>query len=39
MFAACGYRVCALHRESFGGYTLEGLAPGEWRSPCAPQGL
>ena len=33
MFAACGYRVCALHRESFGEYTLEGLNSGEWRFP------
>lgn len=31
MFAACGYHVCALHRESFGAYTLDGLQPGEWR--------
>ncbi|MEE9166907.1 MAG: pseudouridine synthase [Candidatus Neomarinimicrobiota bacterium] len=26
-----GYRVIALHRESFGGIGVEGLAPGEWR--------
>lgn len=40
MFAACGYHVCALHRESFGPYTLDGLNPGEWREHevSAPQG-
>jgi len=31
MFAACGYTVTALHRSRFGSFTLEGLAPGEWR--------
>jgi len=31
MFAACGYHVCALHRERFGPYTLDELKPGEWR--------
>ena len=31
MFAALGASVVALHRESFGALTLEGLAPGEWR--------
>jgi 16S rRNA pseudouridine516 synthase len=35
MFAACGYRVCALHRESFGPYTLDGLLPGAWRESSA----
>ena len=31
MFAALGATVVALHRESFGPLTLEGVAPGEWR--------
>ena len=31
MFAACGPQVTALHRERFGDYTVDGLAPGEWR--------
>jgi len=31
MFAALGASVVALHRESFGALTLEGLAAGEWR--------
>jgi 16S rRNA pseudouridine516 synthase len=30
MFAACGRQVVALHRESFGPYRADGLAPGEW---------
>jgi 16S rRNA pseudouridine516 synthase len=30
MFAACGYHVCALHRESLGSWTLEGLEPGTY---------
>jgi len=36
MFAACGYSVCALRREEFGPYTLDGLAPGDWRDAEAP---
>ncbi len=31
MFAALGATVVALHRESFGPLTLEGVAPGAWR--------
>lgn len=31
MFAAHGFTVCALHRESFGALTLGDLKPGEWR--------
>lgn len=31
MFAALGATVVALHRESFGPLTLEGVAPGQWR--------
>ncbi len=31
MMAALGNRVVALHREHFGPYGLDGLAPGEWR--------
>lgn len=31
MFAACGNHVVDLHREQFGSYTLQDLAPGEWR--------
>jgi len=31
MFAALDATVVALHRESFGALTLEGLAPGQWR--------
>lgn len=31
MFAALGATVVALHRESFGTLTLEGVAPGQWR--------
>jgi len=31
MFGAVGYLVTALHRSRFGAYTLEGLAPGEYR--------
>jgi 16S rRNA pseudouridine516 synthase len=38
MFAACGNRVLALHRESFGPYRLDGLAPGAWRDVPAPDG-
>jgi len=32
MFAACGLYVTALHRSRFGEWTVEGLAPGEWRA-------
>ncbi len=31
MFAALGASVVALHRESFGALTLEGVGAGEWR--------
>ncbi len=31
MFAAVGRHVSALHRERFGEWTVEGLAPGQWR--------
>ena len=31
MFGALGATVVALHRESFGSLTLEGVAPGQWR--------
>jgi len=31
MFAACGLHVTALHRARFGEWTVEGLAPGEWK--------
>jgi len=31
MVAAAGNRVEALHRSAFGGLTLDGLAPGQWR--------
>jgi 16S rRNA pseudouridine516 synthase len=31
MFAVLDATVVALHRESFGSLTLEGLAPGQWR--------
>jgi 16S rRNA pseudouridine516 synthase len=31
MFAVLDATVVALHRESFGALTLEGLAPGQWR--------
>jgi 16S rRNA pseudouridine516 synthase len=31
MFASQGWDVLTLHRERFGPYTLDGLAPGEWR--------
>jgi 16S rRNA pseudouridine516 synthase len=32
MFAACGLTVTALERTRFGAWTLDGLAPGEWRA-------
>lgn len=32
MFAACGVHVTALHRARFGAWTLDGLAPGEWKA-------
>ena len=38
MFAACGYKVCALHRESFGPYTLEGLEEGQYKTQTPPRG-
>ncbi len=31
MFAAVGNHVEALHRSRIGGWTLDGLAPGQWR--------
>ncbi len=31
MFASQGWHVETLHRSRFGGHTLEGLQPGEWR--------
>ena len=31
MFASQGYEVTRLHRSQFGEFTLDGLAPGEWR--------
>ena len=31
MFAAAGFTVLSLHRESFGDLELGGLAPGQWR--------
>lgn len=31
MFASQGLTVTRLHRARFGGFTLDGLAPGEWR--------
>ncbi|HXG49353.1 MAG TPA: 16S rRNA pseudouridine(516) synthase [Methylomirabilota bacterium] len=31
MFASQGWRVERLHRSAFGEFTLEGLAPGQWR--------
>jgi 16S rRNA pseudouridine516 synthase len=37
MFAACGYRVTSLHRESFGHYALDGLQPGDWRDEAIPE--
>ncbi len=39
MFAVNGYLVTALHRSRFGAFTLEGLAPGEWRTVPVPSGL
>jgi 16S rRNA pseudouridine516 synthase len=36
MFAACGLQVTALHRERFGQWTLDGLAPGAWRALPGP---
>jgi 16S rRNA pseudouridine516 synthase len=32
MFAACGLLVTALHRERLGEWTLDELAPGQWRA-------
>jgi 16S rRNA pseudouridine516 synthase len=32
MFAAVGNHVSALHRSRIGGLTLDGLAPGQWRT-------
>jgi 16S rRNA pseudouridine516 synthase len=31
MFAAFGCEVLKLHRSSFGSFTVEGMAPGEWK--------
>ena len=31
MLEAVGYRVTKLHRSSYAGLTVDGLAPGEWR--------
>jgi len=31
MFAASGFTVLALHRETFGPLSLDGIAPGQWR--------
>ena len=31
MFGACGYKVLALHRISVGPWSIDDLAPGEWR--------
>ena len=36
MFAACGRHVTALHRESFGEYRADDLAPGQWRNVAPP---
>lgn len=36
MFAACGRHVVALERTRFGEWTVEGLAPGEWRAVPLP---
>lgn len=36
MFAACGRQVLALERARFGEWTLDGLAPGEWRAVPRP---
>ena len=38
MFAACGHHVVALHRESFGPYRADDLAPGQWRDTPTPDG-
>lgn len=38
MFEAAGCRVLALHRERFGPWTADGLAPGSWRE-IAPEEL
>jgi 16S rRNA U516 pseudouridylate synthase RsuA-like enzyme len=32
MFAAAGCPVVRLHRSRFGDFTVDGLAPGEWRA-------
>ena len=36
MFAACGRHVLALHREAFGPYRADDLAPGQWREAAPP---
>jgi 16S rRNA pseudouridine516 synthase len=36
MFAHFGYEVCRLHRSRFGDYTLDDLAPGQWRALVPP---
>ncbi len=36
MFAACGRTVLALERTRFGEWTLDGLAPGQWRAVPLP---
>ncbi len=38
MLAACGWKVTALHRERFGRYQLDDLAPGQWRDTPDPDG-
>jgi 23S rRNA pseudouridine2605 synthase len=32
MFSALGYRVVELDRESFGGITVKGLNPGDYKT-------
>jgi 16S rRNA pseudouridine516 synthase len=36
MFAACGWHVTALHREAFGPWRVDDLAPGQWREVPRP---
>ncbi|NLE01367.1 MAG: rRNA pseudouridine synthase [Fibrobacter sp.] len=36
MFQACGYKVTALHRSRFGIYTVDDIAPGEYREIPVP---
>ena len=36
MFGFFGYEVLRLHRSHFGGFALDGLAPGQWRSVPRP---